>query len=158
MMNRLLKRLFSADAFGLLLIVMALQTLTYGISSSVRGTDTPRLFIVCLVAALLAYGMSRSGFSGTEASVVAGVVGVLGIWIVTARLAIPLLDLFRSILGLFPQIIPAIQDKIPLDIRHVMESWRVILQASLALAARWQSWWTTTSRRWSESGRRWTRY
>src|SRR5512143_3137554 len=86
MMNRLLKRLFSADAFGLLLIVMALQTLTYGISSSVRGTDTPRLFIVCLVAALLAYGMSRSGFSGTEASVVAGVVGVLGIWIVTARL------------------------------------------------------------------------
>src|SRR5512146_2756847 len=78
MMLRFFKPLVSADALGFLLIVGALQTLTYGISSSVRGADSNYLFIVCLVGMLLAFGMSRSRFSGTEASAAIGAVGVLG--------------------------------------------------------------------------------
>jgi hypothetical protein len=140
MMLRFFKPLVSADALGFLLIVGALQTLTYGISSSVRGADSNYLFIVCLVGMLLAFGMSRSRFSGTEASAAIGAVGVLGVWILGARLTTPLLDLIRSILALIPQIIPAIHNKTYMDISHVVEAWLVILQASMALANRWQSW------------------
>lgn len=140
MMIRLLKRLLSADALGLLLIASALQTLTYGVSSSVRGTDTTYLLIVCLVGALLAFGMGRSRFGGMEASLVVAGVGVLGIWIVAARLAVPLLELFRTVMALVPQIIPAIHDRTSIDASPVREAWGAILQASIVLVTRWQSW------------------
>jgi hypothetical protein len=56
---RVLRRVFSADGMGLILIFVALQTLIYGLSSSVRNTDTRQFIWVCLVAAIIASGLSE---------------------------------------------------------------------------------------------------
>jgi transglutaminase-like putative cysteine protease len=142
MMLRMVKSFFSADALGLIMVVLALFTLTYGLSASVPGTNPSYLFLICLLAALIAFGLNRRQFSGGEAAAVMGAVGVIGIWILGARLTPPLINLFRSLFVLIPQIVPAWRDEIPIDTSHVMEAWLVILQASFALATRWQNWLT----------------
>ena len=51
---RILRRMLSAEFVGLILVLVALQALTYGIASSLRNTDTKYFFWVCLIAALIA--------------------------------------------------------------------------------------------------------
>ena len=63
-MVSLLRRVFSADAMGLLLVFAALQALIYGLSSSLRNTDTRQFFWVCLLAAIIAFGLSRRNWNG----------------------------------------------------------------------------------------------
>ncbi len=144
MILRLFKRVFSADALGLILIVIALQTFTYGVSASLRGSEAGYLFGVCLLGALVAFGLSKGKFSGIEASAVLVTMGLIGVWILGARIAYPLLELFRSILALIPQLVPAIRERIPIDASLVIEAWMVIVQASVALAMRWQTWFAGT--------------
>lgn len=137
---RLLKRVLSADALGLILVVFALQTMTSGIASSLQGTDTTHLFVVCLIAALTGLLLNKSNRNGIQAAVAIGALGVIGVWIVGARLAYPLLDLLRSVVELVPVIVPAIRERIPIDTTAVLESWSVVTQASTSLLLRWQGW------------------
>jgi len=139
-MVRLLRRLVSADAMGLILILTAVQALTYGISSSLRNTDTRYFFWICFVAVLSALGLNKLKLNGMLASIVIIVIGCLGIWIVAARLVGPLIDLGKALLDLTPQIIPAVRSHIPIDTSALDEPWRLARLVSYALSLRVQTW------------------
>jgi transglutaminase-like putative cysteine protease len=140
MIARLSRRILSAEVLGLILVLLALQIFIYGISSSLRGTDTQYLFRVSLIGAVIGYGLNRRRWNGFTAAAGITALGILGIWILSARLMLPLFDLVISIAQLVPQIIPAIREQIPIDTSAVLEGWAAITQASSALAARWQTW------------------
>jgi transglutaminase-like putative cysteine protease len=140
MIARFLHRLISADVIGLLLVVAGLQALTYGIASSLKNTDTEYFFGVCLLAVLIALGLSKLKLSGIQASAAMVALGIIGVWILAARLTVPLLDLGSAILSLTPQIIPAIRYDLPMDTTAITEAWLPVAQASGALALRVQTW------------------
>lgn len=140
MTARFIRRLFTADAMGLILLALALQVLTHGIASSLRNTDSRYFFWVCLAAALIGFGLSRTKINGVAASAWVAVLGIAGVWILGARLASPLLDLGIAILSLIPRIVPAIESQTPIDTTAVVESWLVIAQASAGLGVRVQTW------------------
>ena len=137
---RVLRRAFSADAMGLILVFAALQALIYGLSSSLRNTDTKQFLWVCLLAAIIALGLSRRNSNGIAAAVGLIVLGIIGVWILGARLASPILDFGNAVLSVIPEIIPAIRSKLPIDTTAISDAWLVIAQASNALSARVQTW------------------
>jgi len=142
----LTSKMFTAEVLGLILVVASLQSLSFGISSSLHDTDTQYFFQVCIIAALLSFGLSKSKLKEYQASAWIVALGVIGIWILGARLSAPLLDFGNAILHVIrdmaPQIIPAIKDhtNIDVDTSGVSETWRVIADASSALAARLGAW------------------
>ena len=142
MILRVGRRIFNADAIGAVLAVIALQTLTYGIASSLRDTDTRSLFWVCLVAALISFGLSKRKLSGIQASAGIVALGLLGIWILGASLTPPLLDLGKAILPTIPRILRSIYSYTPIgiDTTEIAEAWRVIAEASSTLMVRVQVW------------------
>ncbi len=140
MIPGLLRKLLSAEFVGPVLVIAALQMLTYGISSSLPGTSVGFLFAVCLLAAGLGWVLSRSRFHGFYSSLLICAAGLVGIWIVGARLIIPLVEWVLAITALFPDILPAIRERIPLDLTQAREAWSVVAQASAALWMRWQLW------------------
>ncbi len=140
MIIRLARRLFSAEAMGLILVTFVLQIFTYGVGSSLRGTDTNYFLYVCLTAALIGLGSGKFKSKPIPASVGIVALGVTGVWILGARLANPLLALLRSITVLVPQIIPAIRSKTNLDTTAIAEAWTPIVEASSALSMRLQVW------------------
>ncbi|HLO15973.1 MAG TPA: transglutaminase-like domain-containing protein [Anaerolineales bacterium] len=144
MIGRFLRKLVSAEVIGGILILVALQSLTYGISFSLLGTDTRQqwgyFFWVCVLAALIAFGLSKRKLNGIQASVGMIVLGTLGVWILGARLTSPLLNLGNAILSLTPQIIPSIRFHIPMDTTAVTNAWLVVSEASYTLSQRVQVW------------------
>jgi transglutaminase-like putative cysteine protease len=140
MIPRLFRKLLDADLLGTILVIVSLQMLTYGISSSLPGTDVGYLFVVCLLAAILGWVLSRIRMNGFTASILIAVVGVAGLWIVGARLFPPLLEWFKATLTLLPQITPAIRENTPIDMLQVSAAWVGVSQASSALWTRWQIW------------------
>lgn len=140
MIVRLLRRLFSAEAMGLLLVFIALQALTSGISSSLRNTDSRYFFWICLLGALIAFGLSRRNMNGIQASLGMIALGVAGVWILAARLLLPLLDLGNAVLATLYQVRPAIRSQLPVDNSAIKEAWRVVAEASTALSLRIQPW------------------
>ena len=142
MILRLVRKLVSAEMLGFLLILAALQTLTYGVSVSLRGTETRYLFWVCLVAVLISIGLNKAKWNGVAAAIAMTLAGGLGLWILGARLLPPLEDLFRSIVALLVQIVPALHERTPIDIALVNNAWTIVSQTSAVLAARWQTWLT----------------
>ncbi len=139
-MIRFLRRLASADVIGLLLIVAAVQAFTFGISSSLRNTDTRYFFWACVFAVLIALQLNQLQLTGVQASVSMIIIGVLGIWIVAAQLFHPLLDLGKVVLHLLPQLIPSINSHYPIDGTALLEPWHVVTDASTALGLRVQGW------------------
>ena len=135
MIARLSRNILTAEAIGLILIAIALRTFTFGIAASLRNTDTQYFFWVCLVAALISFGLSKLKLSGVQVLAGMAVVGILGIWILGAGLALPLLGLGNVILSLIPQIIPSMRSHTPIDTTELAEAWLVITQASSALTA-----------------------
>ena len=140
MIPRLLKKLLSAEVLGPILLIVSLQMFTYGISSSLPGTDTGYLFVVCLLAAIFGWALSRSNLNGYTSSFLIAVLGLAGIWIVGARLFLPLLEWIKSATALLPQIIPAIREDSPIDLMQVSVASAVIGRASSELWMRWQLW------------------
>jgi transglutaminase-like putative cysteine protease len=140
MIPRLARRLLSADVLGLLLFFLSLQMLTFGISSSLLRTETQSLFIICGIAAILGWVFSISKLKGIFASIIIVLIGLVSIWIMGARLTVPLLELIRSFDTIIPQTIPAMQEKTPIDTSQVQNAWAVIVQYSSILALRWQTW------------------
>lgn len=139
-MVRLARRLLSADILEVLLVSAALQALTYGIASSLRNTDTQYFFWICLLAALIAFGLSKRIENGIQGSVWMIALGMIGIWILGARLASPLLELGSAVLNLISQIIPAIREETPIDTSVIAKTWLVVLEVSNALRLRFQTW------------------
>ena len=137
---RLARWLLSAEALGLVLVSAALYALTDGITSSLRNTHTDGFFWICLLAALIAYGLSKRLESGILGSLWMIVLGILGIWILAAQLASSLLDLAEALLAVAPRIPLAIREHIPIDVSAVTETWLVIEEASHALRLRFQVW------------------
>ncbi|HEX6035574.1 MAG TPA: transglutaminase-like domain-containing protein, partial [Anaerolineales bacterium] len=142
-MARILRRLLSAESIGLILVLVALQTLAYGISSSLRNIDTRQSVYfswVCLLAALIAFGFNKLRCNSIQASLGITILGLIGVWILGARLASPLVDLAGSILSVMPQILPAIRYDVPLDTTAINDAWLIVTQASNALSTRVQTW------------------
>ena len=102
MIPNLLRKFLSAEVLGPVLVIVSLQMLAYGISSSLRGTDTSYLFTICLVAAALGWVLSRSRWPGYYSAALILALGLAGIWIVAARLIVPLLELARALAALLP--------------------------------------------------------
>src|SRR5687767_5442879 len=142
MIARIGRRIVSAEAMGLILVMIALQTLTYGIASSLRNTDTRNLFWVCLVAAAVGLGINKSKLNGIQASAGIVALGLLGIWILGASLVSPLIDLGRAILPAIPRVIQSIYGYAPIgiDTTELADTWLVITEASSALLLRVQAW------------------
>src|SRR6266536_3622571 len=140
LIGRFWDKLLSADVIGLALLLTALQTLTYGIATSLRNTDTKYFFWVCCVAALLAMGLGKLKLNGIQASVGMIGIGVVGLWILGARLVAPLLDLGNALLSVIPQMIPAIRSHVPMDTTAIADAWLVVAQASNTLGIRVQAW------------------
>src|SRR5512145_2321263 len=93
MMERVARKIFSADALGLILVLIALQAFVFGISVSLRSSDerpTAYFYWAGLCAVLFARAFSKRKLSGFYASVVLIVIGSLGVWVLGARLASPL--------------------------------------------------------------------
>jgi transglutaminase-like putative cysteine protease len=146
MIVRIARRLFSAEAMGLILIALALQIFTYGVASSLRTTDTNYFFYVCIIAVLLGLGLGKSRSKPVPASAGIVALGVAGLWILGARLANPLLVLLESVTALVLQIIPAIRFKTNLDLTSIAKAWTPIVEASVALMMRLQVWLTGFNR------------
>src|SRR4030095_4493354 len=93
-----------------------------------------------LIAALVGLGFSKSKLNGIQASVVIAALGLIGVWILGAALISPLIDLFKSISPVIPQLNPALRSPIVVDTNAIAEAWTVVTQASSALATRLQTW------------------
>src|SRR5215212_693566 len=104
MISRSLRLIASAETLGLLLVSVALQALTDGIASSLRNTDTKYFFWICLLGALIAFGLSKQHASGIFTAILMFILGITGLWILGARLTSPLLALGQAILIVLPQI------------------------------------------------------
>src|SRR5215510_4154862 len=102
---RLVRKLFSADVMGLMLVLIALQIFTRGIASSLAYTDTTYFFAVCLVAVVLSLGLAKRNSEPYPAAVGIVALGMIGAWIIGARLAIPLINLIRLLVSTLPQVI-----------------------------------------------------
>jgi transglutaminase-like putative cysteine protease len=146
MTMRILRRVFSAEAMGLILVFAALQALLYGISSSLRNTDTRQFFWVCLLAVLIAFGLQRRKANGILASVGVIALGITGLWILGAHLSTPLVDLGKAVISIVPQIIPAVRSGLPIDTTPVNDALLIVAQASIALSARVQTWMMSLNR------------
>ena len=143
---RFLRRLLSADVMGLLLVLTAVQAFTYGVSSSLRNTDTRYFFWICVVAVLIALGLSKLSLNGVQTSVCMIVLGILGIWIIAAQLAAPLLSLGRAMLHLLPQLVPTLHSQFPIDASSLVEPLRSVAAPSHDLSLRVQGWLISVSK------------
>ena len=101
MIPGLLRKLLSTEFLGPVLVIAALQMLTYGISSSLPGTNVGFLFAVCLLAASFGWVLSRSRLRGLYSSFLIVAAGLVGIWIVGARLIDPLMEWVLALNALF---------------------------------------------------------
>ena len=140
MIGRFARNVFTAEVIGLLLILIALQSLTFGIAGSLQNTDGSYFSQVGIVAALLALGLSKSRWNGIQASFLFVALGLIGVWILGARLPSPLLGLGKAFFSLMPQIIPAFRTHIPLDTTDIVQAWVPIAEASTALWVRVFAW------------------
>ena len=143
MMERIVRALFTAQALGWILMLSALQILTLGISASLRNLDAGQsayFFWVCFFAALMALGLGKRKLGGIQAAAVLAALGILGVWILGARLTSPLLELARAFIQLFPQVVTAVRFDVPIDSTRLNDAWTAVTGASGALAMRLRLW------------------
>ena len=133
MILRIGRKLMTADAMGFVLFTLSLQTLTYGISASLRNTDTSYFFWFSLFAALISFSLGKYQWKWMQAS--AGLVasGVLLVWILGARLTQPLLNLVHVTWS-------TLRSGSLDDTTSMLDAWTVIAQASSSLFTRLQIW------------------
>jgi hypothetical protein len=140
--SSLMRRLLTAESLALILVISALDIFVYGVGSSLPNTDTKYFFDVCLIAAVIGWGLAKINSKPIQASAGIVALGVAGLWILGARLASPLVNLMQSMVAILPQIIPAMKTKTlsEIDTTPVLETWNLIIAASSALSARFQTW------------------
>jgi transglutaminase-like putative cysteine protease len=140
MMNRLLKRMLSGDVIGMILVLIALNILAYGISASLRNTDSTYFYYACMFAGVIGLGLSKTKCNGIQASAWVVALGISGVWTLGANLLYPLSNFIRVAFTLIPQIIPAIRSQITIDTTLINAAWFPIAQSSTALWERLQTW------------------
>jgi len=140
MIAPLLRKLLTAEAIGVALFIISLQVLTYGVSASLPNTDTHNFFWICLAAAAISFLMGRYRWGWIQASLGIITSGLLFVWILGARLTLPLLDLGKAAMFTIPKIVPAIQSKEPLETTLISGAWAVIADSSSALLTRLHAW------------------
>ena len=140
-----LKRILSAEVMGFLLMCFAIPVLLYGLERSLRGAQTHSLLWICLAAAGIGFSAGKSKWNGAQMSAAMGALGLVGVWILGARIASPLFELMRSIIAARPQIIPAINYRFDIDASLIVSSWGVVSSSSAALFSRWQTWLMSTT-------------
>ncbi|HKI54744.1 MAG TPA: transglutaminase-like domain-containing protein [Anaerolineales bacterium] len=140
MIPRLFRKLMTADAMGITLFILSLQALTYGVSASLRNTDTSYFFWICLASALISFRLGKSQWNGIQASAGIAALGILFVWILGARLTQPLLNLGDATVSAIPKIIPAIRYGESMDTTSIVKAWAVITDASYTLLMRFQTW------------------
>lgn len=140
MIARFSRKLMTADAMGIMIFILSLQILTYGVSASLRDTDTSYFFWVCLSSAAVSFGMRKYRWNWIQASAGIVALGVLFVWILGARLTQPLLLLGKEAVSILPKIIPAIRFGETIDTTSIAETWLTISQASATLFTRLQTW------------------
>ena len=140
MIARLFRKIPAADVMGLLLVGIALNVLAYGVSASLRNTDTSFFYYACISAALIGMGLSKTKMNGIQAAAWLAALGIFGVWIIGASLLGPLIHLVRILFSLLPQIVPAIRSQIPIDTAPIHDAWFPIAQSSGALWMRLQIW------------------
>ncbi len=145
MMKRFLRRIPTAEAMGLILVLIALQTLSRGVAASLRGTSRENLFWICILAALISFGFSKGfskrKFNGWQSSVWTIALGTASIWILGAGLANPLFELVKSVIAAGPQIVPSVDYRFDLNAQLILDSWTQIADSSIALKLRLLNWW-----------------
>jgi len=149
MITRILNKIFTANFIAFILMVSALQTFTYGISSSLNSdtNQSAYFFWICALAVLISVELSKRKFNGIQAAAGMAALGMIGVWILGARLASPLLGLGNGILQLLPHVGSALRYDIPIDATAIAETWSVIADSSSALGQRIQAWSISVSRR-----------
>jgi hypothetical protein len=142
MIGRILRALLKAEIMGIILMVAAVQILTYGVSVSLLDTDTNRFFLIGLGALIVGLGVGKTRVNGLSSSVLIAALGLTVTWILGARLTQPLLAFGGAVLSTLPDLFTAIRYKELIDISAIIETWKVVLDSSLALLTRIQSWMT----------------
>ena len=105
-----------------------------------RTTDTSSFFWVCLLATLICFGLSNRNLNGILVAVAMILLGLIGVWILGARLTGPLLEVGKAILNVLPDVEPAIRAQASVDTTAIAERWTIVTQASNALSMRVQTW------------------
>jgi transglutaminase-like putative cysteine protease len=144
MMQRFQRMLLSADALGILLVVLSLQAATQGITSSLRDTNTNYFLLISFGAALIAFSMGKFQWTGIQASVGIVSLGTLLVWILGAHLTQPILMLVRTVVTSIPKVISTSPNVSTMDTSSIIESWNAIIQSSSGLISRIQTWLSTS--------------
>src|SRR5258706_15790928 len=119
---RVLRKMFSAEIMGLILVAFALQVFAYGVTSSLRNTDSIYFFYICLIAAWIGLALEKSKLKPMQAWAAIVALGVAGIWTLAARIANPLIDLIQSVVIFTSQFPPAIQSKTTINTTAIIEA------------------------------------
>ena len=145
-LSRLLRKILTPDVLGVILVLIALQMMVYGVSSSLRNTDTTYFFHTCLIAALIGLGLGAAKLNGIQASAGIAALGIAGVWILGAGLSSPLIHLVEVVFSFIPQVVPAVRSQIQMDTTPILDAWLPIVQSSSALWVRVQTWWMGINR------------
>ena len=140
MIETIFRRVFTAQVAGGFLLVGAAQTLVYGITSVLSDANSKVLAYASLIAVLIGLVLGTKKSKPFQTSAWIAAIGIVGVWILGARLTDALIDLIRQIDLLIPQIIPAIRFDTHINIEGVRVAWSVISEASHALSLRFQTW------------------
>lgn len=153
MTERFVRKLFTAEVMGAVLVITALQILVYGISTSLQNPASSYFSAASLIAASFAWEFGKRNSKLIHAAVGIVALGASSVWITGARLFIPLLNFLWAAISLIPQALSFIQTwivqfipvpgKAPLtsiDTSALTQAWFLIVEPSLALAARFQAW------------------
>ncbi len=140
-MRHLLQRILTANAMGLIIVLVALQTLSSGVATALRGTNKDVLFWICILAALLGLGLRRIKSNGLQAAAWIAAVGIISMWILGAGLTDPMFNLLKSVIAAGPQLLPSIGYRFDVDAHQIADTWTQIVGSSMALKLRLQNWW-----------------
>lgn len=140
MIERLIKRSLNADVFGLAFVFSATLIFVHGVVSSVPDVEPSLYYWDGVVALVIGLGLGKSKSKPIQASAGIVAVGAGGVWILGARLGVPLIRLGQETFALIPQIVSAIRLKTGVDPSALVEAWEVIRLFSAALAVRFQIW------------------
>lgn len=140
MTERILKKFLNAEVAGLVLVFMAIQVLLLGVLTAIRDVQVSDLSWSCLAGALTGLLGGKSKWNGRQMSAMVITMGLIGVWIIGARVAAPIFDLIRSVIDAGPQIFPRLSYRLDIDASGITSAWNSIEISSSALVARWQTW------------------
>src|SRR6266567_3163991 len=93
MIERVFKKLLTAEVMGHSLVLIAVLILVFGVSTSLRNPDPTYSVVASLIAAWLSLELGKRNSRPIPASAGLAALGGIGVWILGAGLSIPLINL-----------------------------------------------------------------